>query len=136
MWRRQGPEPEQGYRYIHAVGEPFPEFPALTHVNEAICAPDHVLSPHQHEVMEVCYFVVGRAEWTSGGASVQLGPGDFFISEPGEIHGGRPDPAEPNHNFAIGFDPRQLPLGSARGSLLPAPSRDLVDAIGESTALQ
>jgi AraC-like DNA-binding protein len=95
-------------RLFHAHESPLPEFPAFTHVNEAICTAAHVLPEHAHRHYEFCYFHAGYAEWTVGGERHRLRPGDFFVARPGEIHSGRPDPRRPNHNFAVGFDPGQL----------------------------
>lgn len=103
---------EPGYRLFHSYEKPLPEFPAFTHVNEAVCTPGHVLLPHRHPAWEICYFISGHATWIVGGEPFELGPGDFFISRPGELHSGRPDPRDPNHNCAVGFDPAALPLGT------------------------
>lgn len=109
----RGAQPAQGYRYSHSWELPFPEFPALAHINEARCTANHILHPHRHHTLEVCYFHSGRATWTANGRSWRLGPGDFFLARPGELHHGLPDPRDPNHNFAIGFDPRHLRLPAA-----------------------
>jgi len=100
-----------GFTYYHGHDAPFDDFPAFTHINEAVCTPTHVLHPHAHPHYEFCYFYKGHAEWTSGAERYRLSPGDFYISRPGEVHSGLPDPRSPNHNFAVGFDPLQLPLG-------------------------
>jgi len=100
-----------GFTSYHGYDVPFDDFPAFTHINEAVCTPAHVLHPHAHPHYEFCYFHKGRAQWTCGTQRYQLGPGDFYISRPGEVHAGLPDPADPNHNFAVGFDPAQLPVG-------------------------
>ncbi len=109
----RGAQPAQGYRYSHGWELPFPEFPALAHLNEARCSANHVLHPHRHHTLEICYFHAGRATWTANGRSWRLGPGDFFLARPGELHHGLPDPRDPNHNFALGFDPRHLRLPAA-----------------------
>ncbi len=108
-----GPYTPRGYRHFHSYEEPLPEFPAFTHVNEAVCDASHVLHPHHHPAWEVCYLVGGRAEWTVHGERFALVPGDFFLSRPGEEHSGRPDPSDPNHNCAVGFDPSALHLAGA-----------------------
>lgn len=105
------PVMDYGYRLFHGFDKPLPEFPAFTHVNEAVCTAGHVLKPHRHPAWEICYFVAGHATWTVGGECIALGPGDFFISRPDELHSGLPDPTDPNHNCAVGFDPAALPLG-------------------------
>jgi AraC-like DNA-binding protein len=128
---RAGPVPGNGYALFRGYEQPFPEFPAFDHLNEAVCTAQHVLPPHAHPTFEICYFVAGRATWTTAGRSVDLGPGDLHIAKPGETHGGRPDPRDPNHNIAIGFDPVHLPLAGR----LPAPSADLGLAMAETSAL-
>jgi AraC-like DNA-binding protein len=109
--RFHGPLPGHGLQHFHAYDQPLSDFAAFTHVNEAICTADHRLREHQHPAWEICYFIGGRAEWSAGGERFAIGPGDVFITRPGEIHGGRPDPRDPNHNCAVGFDPACLGLG-------------------------
>lgn len=122
-----------GYRSFHGHERPFPEWPAFTHINEAVCLPTHVLGAHRHPQLEICYFHAGRAEWTCGGERIRLGPGDCFVTRPGEVHSGRPDPRDPNHNFAVGFDPAALgPAVSPQA--LASPERDLGLALVEADA--
>lgn len=121
------------YARFHGHEQPFPEFPAFTHVNEAVCRPTHILAAHRHPQLEICYFHAGRAEWTCGGERVALGPGDCFVTRPGEVHSGRPDPADPNHNFAVGFDPAALGPAMAPRALA-SPERDLGLAMVEAEA--
>jgi AraC-like DNA-binding protein len=122
-------QPRHGFTYYHGYDSPFEEFPAFTHVNEAICTADHILSPHAHPHYEFCYFFAGHAEWTTGGERYRLNPGDFYISRPGELHSGLPDPQAPNHNFAVGFDPAQLALAiTENGTLTSTGSRSEVSA--------
>jgi AraC-like DNA-binding protein len=118
--RLRGPQLRGGYRDLHAWELPFPEFPAFTHVNEAAVTPDHVLPPHRHRHLEICYLAGGRAEWTVGGRRHRLRPGDFFLAWPDELHSGLPDSSDPNRNFAVGFDPQRLPVAAlgAGGDLL------------------
>ena len=131
MVRVCGAFPESGFAWFHAHERPLPEFPALTHVNEARCTANHVLTPHSHPQWELVWFAGGRASWTCAGETLDLGPGDVHIARPGEIHSGRPDPADPNHNLALGFDPALLPLAGA-GPRLVAPARDVGAAIAEA----
>ncbi len=98
------------FTLFHSFESPLAELPALTHVNEAVCTADHVLPAHTHPTLEICYFLAGHAQWSAGGERFRLGPGDFYVSRPGEAHAGVPDPRDPNHNFAVGFDPEQLSL--------------------------
>ena len=134
--RRGGPVPESGFSYYHGYESPLPEFPALTHINEAACTASHILHPHAHPHLEIVYFLAGRAEWRTGGRRHQVVAGDFYISRPGEVHQGLPDPRDPNHNLAVGFDPAQLPLaGPARlPAAAPAPS-EVSAALAETCAL-
>lgn len=117
----QVPDPRSGFSYWHSYEHPLPELPAFTHINEAKCTASHVLRPHTHPHLEICYFHAGRARWRSGGVTYDLGPGDFFLSRPGEVHEGEPDPTDPNHNFAVGFDPAQLPWTPSMALLAAAP---------------
>lgn len=127
-----GPYVEAGLRFFHSHEQPLPEFPALTHANEAICTPAHVLAPHRHPAWEICYFVAGQATWDVNGAKFPIRAGDVFISRPDELHSGRPDPQDPNHNCAIGFDPAALPLPTA--ALAAAPD-ELGHAVAEARAV-
>jgi AraC-like DNA-binding protein len=131
MVRTCGAFPDAGYAWFHGHDQPLPEFPALTHVNEARCTASHVLHPHRHPAWELVWFAAGRARWTCAGQTLDLGPGDVHIARPGEEHSGRPDPADPNHNLAIGFDPKLLPLAAA-GPRLIAPARDVAAAVDEA----
>ncbi len=151
-----GPLPEWGLLHFHAHLRPLPEFPALTHVHEAVCAPDHALRPHTHETFEICYIHAGRGEWTAQGRTYLLKPGDLYITKPGEIHHGRTDPRHPYHLFVVGIDPAALPLnagvvarralpagdkdrGPERNASVPvwdAPARDVSRAVSEARTLE
>ncbi|MBE7462414.1 MAG: AraC family transcriptional regulator [Planctomycetes bacterium] len=124
--------------HFHAHERPLPEFPALTHVHEAICAPAHFLAPHTHEIYELCYIHAGRGEWHAGGRNYPLQPGDLYITKPGEVHGGRTDPADPFHLYVVGLDPAALPLMDRVPKLkaLDAPTRDVAQAVDEAAALE
>lgn len=132
--RIHGPSDRHGYRHFHGHELPFPEFPAFTHVNEAICLPSHVLPRHAHDHLEICCFVAGRAVWTCAGRDLHLGPGDGIVLRAREIHHGRPDPLDPNHNCAVGFDPSAL-AGMPRPRALSSPEGDLGDALVEADAV-
>ncbi len=97
--------------WIHVWDRPLPELPSLVHFNEAQAAPGHRLHPHTHERFELCYLVAGRARWTNPDGVFDVGPGDLYLTAPGEIHDGVADERDPHHNFAIGFD---LALGAPR----------------------
>jgi len=125
-----------GFVSYHGYDAPFDDFPAFTHINEAVCTPAHVLHPHAHPHYEFCYFYKGRAQWTCGAQRYQLGPGDFYISRPGEVHAGLPDPADPNHNFAVGFDPAQLAVAlPGRPPAVAAASSEVAVAFAEHQLL-
>ncbi|MBA3847709.1 MAG: AraC family ligand binding domain-containing protein, partial [Planctomycetes bacterium] len=103
---RRAPEP-----WLRGWVRPLPELPSLVHFNEAQAAPGHRLHPHTHERFELCYLVAGRARWTNPDGVFDVGPGDLYLTAPGEIHDGVADERDPHHNFAIGFD---LALGAPR----------------------
>jgi AraC-like DNA-binding protein/quercetin dioxygenase-like cupin family protein len=133
MVRVCGAFPENGYAWFHSHEKPLPEFPALTHVNEARCTAAHVLGAHSHPAWELVWFAAGRARWTCAGETLDLGPGDVHVARPGEVHSGRPDPRDPNHNLALGFDPALLPLtGAGAGPRIIAPAHDVGAAVAEA----
>lgn len=140
MSRFRGPV-AGSFTLFHSFESPLPELPALTHVNEAVCTPEHVLDAHAHPTLEICYFLAGHADWSTGGERFRLGPGDFYVSRPGEAHSGVPDRRDPNHNFAVGFDPSRLPLarlasaGSPRELDAPTASADIGFAAAETCAV-
>jgi hypothetical protein len=55
------PAAPPGFVFIRGYERPLPEIPALVHINEAQCTPDHVLPPHAHPTFEICLIVSGRA---------------------------------------------------------------------------
>ncbi len=137
--RVYGANPADGYRYFHSFESPLPEFSAFTHINEAITTADHVLHQHRHPTYEIVYVHAGHCRWTVDGKAFELGPGDLWITRPGEPHSGRPDPKDPQHNFAIGFDPARLPLAGRLGGTraLDADSaRDVTLAVAEARAFE
>ncbi|MCZ7648905.1 MAG: AraC family transcriptional regulator [Planctomycetota bacterium] len=133
MRRHFGPALPQA-AHLHALEQPLQEFPALTHVHEAICAPAHQLLPHTHESFEICYIHAGRGTWFAGGREWDLKPGDLYITKPGEVHGGRTDPRDPYHLYVVGLDPSALPPMGPRA--LDAPARDVAQAVDEAAALE
>lgn len=47
------------------------------------------LEPHQHRgCFEICYLVRGSVEWWVGPQIFHVGPGEIFVTKPGEPHGG------------------------------------------------
>ncbi|MBA3708973.1 MAG: helix-turn-helix transcriptional regulator, partial [Planctomycetes bacterium] len=104
---------EPGFRQFHGYERPLPELPAFWHLNWAQCQPGYVLAQHAHATLEIIYVISGTASWTVDGAPVDLKRGDIFITRSGEVHGGRIGPRGLS-NYAIGFDPRILPLPVAR----------------------
>ncbi|HYE06147.1 MAG TPA: AraC family transcriptional regulator [Planctomycetota bacterium] len=133
--RQYGADADVGFRYFHSYESPLPEFPAFTHINEAVTTADHVLHQHRHPTYEIVYVHAGRCRWTVDGAAFDLAAGDLWITRPGEPHGGRPDPKDPQHNFAVGFDPALLPLaGRLGGARADDGARDVSVAVAEARA--
>jgi len=134
-WRHYGPRLEHQLKFFHAHELPLPEFPALSHVHESHCAPGHHLQPHQHPIYEFCYIHSGRGGWWAEGHTYRLGPGDLYITKPGEVHGGRTDPADPFQIFVCGIDPAALPLAWLPKPALPGPEGDLGEAYRQARSL-
>lgn len=155
-WRINGPCLEDGIAHFHFHMQPLPEFPALSHVGEAVCSPTHFLRQHIHETFEICYIHAGCGEWNAAGQTHVIASGDLYIVKPGEVHGGRADKNNPYHVFAVGIDPSALPIASQAmksktGSqdvrnliehnktksvpVINAPLRDLSQAVGEAGVL-
>jgi AraC-like DNA-binding protein len=125
--RIYGPHLQGGIEHFHSHTQPLPEFPALTHVAEAVCSPTHFLHQHIHETFEICYIHAGRGEWDALGQKYELKPGDLYIVKPGEVHGGRTDANNPYHIFALGIDPTALPFAPAQVKAAPKNSRKLIE---------
>jgi AraC-like DNA-binding protein/quercetin dioxygenase-like cupin family protein len=127
--RFYGPHPQGGIAHFHSHQQPLPEFPALTHVGEAVCGPTHFLHQHIHETFEICYIHAGRGEWDALGQKYTLNPGDLYIVKPGEVHGGRTDKTHPYHIFALGIDPSALPYAPEpmKAAARAKPSRKLIE---------
>jgi AraC family L-rhamnose operon regulatory protein RhaS len=122
-------------KYLHAHDKPLPEFPALQHVHESRALPGHNLEPHLHPQFEICYIHSGKGIWFAEGHTYELKPGDIYITKPGEVHGGRTDPKDPYHLFALALDVAALPLGpmfGKRTKTLTTGNRDVADAIEEA----
>jgi hypothetical protein len=118
--RIYGPDLESGIRHFHAHLNPLPEFPALTHVHEAHCSAGHWLPQHIHETFEIVYVASGSGQWNFEQQEHALRPGDLYLIQPGELHGGRADPQDPYTTFIAGFDPAALPLSGTLQSSLGA----------------
>jgi AraC-like DNA-binding protein len=99
-----------GMRFFHAHLHPLPEFPALTHVHEVHTDARHLIPQHIHETFEISYIASGRGLWNVEGETHEVRAHDVFITRPGEIHGGRPDPRHPYRVFVVGIDLSALPL--------------------------
>jgi AraC-like DNA-binding protein len=108
--RIYGPQIEDGIRHFRAHLNPLPEFPALTHVQEAQCEPTHSLPLHIHETFEIAYVVCGRGEWRIENQRYPLKAGDLLLIQPGELHDGHADANQPYTTLIAGFDPAALPL--------------------------
>jgi AraC-like DNA-binding protein len=134
--RRLGATQEPGFERFHGYERPLPELPAFWHCNQAVCEPGFVLAQHAHRTVEIIYVIAGTAAWTVDGEPVALKGGDFFITRPGEVHGGRIGPRGLS-NYAIGFDPKVLPLPSASAAKRLGARRgdgDVVAAVSEACA--
>jgi AraC-like DNA-binding protein len=70
----------------------------------------HRVPPHIHETYEITYVASGRGDWVVEGNRVALQKDDFYIVQPGELHSGGADRADPYHIFVIGLEPSALPL--------------------------
>ncbi|MBA2479276.1 MAG: AraC family transcriptional regulator [Planctomycetes bacterium] len=130
--------------WIRAWERPVVELPALAHFNEAKVPPGMVLPPHRHDTFEVCLIVAGRAHWTNPDGTFSLGAGDLYITSPGEVHDGRADARDPQHNYAIGFDLGSLvagigdpALGAAEASAVDAlaPRRRVIPGGGRTARI-
>lgn len=134
-WRHYGPRPENHLAFFHAHERPLPEFPALTHVHESHCTPDHDLAPHQHPIFEICYIAHGRGAWFAEGHRYALQPGDLYVTKPGEVHGGRTDAEQPLKIFVCGIDPGALPFARVPKAALPGPEGDVGEAYRQTRSL-
>ncbi|MBA3684009.1 MAG: AraC family transcriptional regulator [Planctomycetes bacterium] len=123
-----------GFARFHGYTRPFADFPALDHVNEAVCAPHHVLAEHQHPTLEILYVHAGVAVWTVAGRTWRVRPGEFFVVHPGERHGGATDPRRPHHDFAVGFDAAAI-VPAGQGRLIVAGDGEVAAALDETVAV-
>jgi AraC-like DNA-binding protein len=111
--RYHGRYPDFGLRFFHQFDEvPLPEFSSLDHVGEMVCDRARTLPEHRHPGFEICYVAKGHLLRTSSDGKYTIRPGEFFISRPGEGHGGGTDPAHPCHYYSMGFDSRKVRLES------------------------
>ncbi|MBI3832400.1 MAG: AraC family transcriptional regulator [Planctomycetes bacterium] len=134
-WRHYGPRLEYHLTLSHQHENPLPEFPALTHVHYAHCAPTHDLAPHQHPIYELCYIHSGRGAWWAENHAYKLKPGDLYITKPGEVHGGKTDSADPLVLYVCGIDPGALPLARIPKPALPGPEGDVGQAYQQTRSL-
>ena len=115
--RYEGSHRGQRLRFLHAHINPLPELPALTHVQEVWCAPDHLVPPHIHVTHEITYVVSGRGHWQVEGQTLDVAAGDLWVARPGEIHAGGADVGDPYRIFVLGIDPAALLCGDNRRAL-------------------
>jgi AraC-like DNA-binding protein len=142
--RRYGSFPEWQLARFHGHNQPLPEFPALSHVHEGVALAGHDLPPHAHPHFEICYIHAGKGLWFAEGQQYKLKAGDIYITKPGEIHGGKTDPRDPYHIFALCLDLSALPqapfgAGSSHKKLTAksagtAAQRDVASAVCETQA--
>lgn len=65
-----------------------PEVPTLG-TDAPRFASDRGLRPHAHPgAFELCYISRGRVEWWVGAEVYEVGPGEVYVTRPGETHGG------------------------------------------------
>ncbi|MEI8195119.1 MAG: AraC family transcriptional regulator [Phycisphaerae bacterium] len=49
----------------------------------------HALHEHRHPgAFEICFIVRGRVDWWAGNKVYEVGPGDVYVTQPDEPHGG------------------------------------------------
>ncbi len=53
------------------------------------------LSPHSHEVYEICLIHHGVVEWMVDGRTARVGAGSVFLTRPGQVHGSSRGAIEP-----------------------------------------
>jgi AraC-like DNA-binding protein len=133
--RRYGSFPEYNLKHFHGHDHPLPEFPALLHVHEGVSMASHHLDPHVHTAFEICYIHSGKGQWFAEGRTYALKPGDIYITKPGEVHGGRTDPADPFHVFdlALELDALSDALPKKRNAALA--TREVAGAVRQAGAL-
>ena len=115
--RYEGSHRGQRLRFLHAHINPLPELPALTHVQEVWCAPDHLVPPHIHATHEITYVLSGRGHWQVEGQTLDVAAGDLWVARPGELHAGGADADDPYRIFVLGIDPAALLCGDNRRAL-------------------
>ncbi|MEO1237165.1 MAG: AraC family transcriptional regulator [Planctomycetota bacterium] len=71
------------------------------------------LGPHEHgPAYEVCLIVGGEVEWWVGRETHAVGPGQVYVTRPGEVHGGVGEVIQPAELYWCG-----LSLPGPRGAL-------------------
>lgn len=68
--------------------------------------PGHTPRPHAHDYEQIVYIVSGRARFTVGGESAEMGPGDVLLVPPGVQHFAETLGDEPCVDLSI-FTPRR-----------------------------
>lgn len=62
------------------------ELPLIGH-NHILRAGDFGLQAHRHDVWEICWIAAGNLEWWSADSIHEIGPGDCYLTPPGQSHG-------------------------------------------------
>jgi AraC-like DNA-binding protein/quercetin dioxygenase-like cupin family protein len=72
----------------HGGAALLPEVPQLGWTRFPRAAREH-LPPHRHRgCYEICYIVHGSLDWWAGQEVYEVGPGQVYVTRPGELHGG------------------------------------------------
>jgi AraC-like DNA-binding protein len=98
----------------------------LRHIgwSQFVDAKPHALQAHRHPgAFELCYIQRGRLRWWVDAQTFEVGPGDFFLTRPGELHGGEHGVMDPCELYWLAFT-----LDPAGGGLgLPAAEAATID---------
>lgn len=79
----------------------------------------YALHGHQHSgAFEICYIVRGKVDWWAGNKVYEVGPGDVYVTQPGEPHGGVNALMHPCELYWILVQARTREAGGAGGDPL------------------
>lgn len=100
-----------GFRYEG----PFSRLPFLTHIGEALCAPDHRVDAHSHAGFEFICVRNGHVSWRIGQEEVKQKEAELVFTVPGQPHLSAPGPHSEHDTLWIGL--RLDVLGNASRKL-------------------